>query len=93
MYFSLLEVTNIFVLRISGNCDVRGVRTTTVRDITMMYSQEWHMENVPLTLTFHIHIDSDCVGAQSLLSKDIGEEAVTLLPAARLLLPLISQKA
>ena len=45
------------------------------------------------TLTFHIHIDSDCVGAQSLLSKDIGEGAVILLPATRLLLPLTSQKA
>ena len=44
--FFLLKVTNIFVLRVSGNCDVGGLRTT-VRDATMMYSQERYMENVP----------------------------------------------
>ena len=49
-FISLLEVTNIFVLRVSGNCDVRGVRTTTVSDVTMMYSQERYMENVPCTV-------------------------------------------
>ena len=37
----------IFVLRISGNWDSRGVRTTTVCDVKMMYSQKWYMENVP----------------------------------------------
>ena len=47
-FFSLLEVTHIFVLRVSGNCNVRGVRTTTVCDVTVMYSQERYMENVPL---------------------------------------------
>ena len=47
----LLKVTNTFVLRVSRNCDVRGVRTTTVHDITMMYSQERYMENVPKVAT------------------------------------------
>ena len=28
-------------------CNVRGVRTTTVSDVTMMYSKEQYMENVP----------------------------------------------
>ena len=32
-FFSLLKVTKIFVLRVSGNCDIRGVRTTTVCDV------------------------------------------------------------
>ena len=45
--FSLLKVTNTFVMCISGNCDVHGIRTTTVRDVMMMYSQEQYMENVP----------------------------------------------
>ena len=49
-FFSVLKVTNSFVLHISGNCDVRGVRIT-VRDVTMMYSQERHMENVPSLLS------------------------------------------
>ena len=56
-FFSLLEVTNIFVLRVSGNCDVRGVRTTTVRDVMMMYSQERYMENVPLCIPFHCTVE------------------------------------
>ena len=43
--FSVLKVTNTFVLRASGKCDVRGIRTTTVRDVTM-YCQERYMENV-----------------------------------------------
>ena len=30
-----------------GSCDVHGVRTTKVRDITMMYCKERYMENVP----------------------------------------------
>ena len=48
-FFSLLKVTKIYVLHVSGNCDIRGVRTaTTVRDVKMMYSQERYMENVPL---------------------------------------------
>ena len=46
-FFSLLKVTKIFVLHVSGNCDIRGVRTTTVHDVKMMYSQEQYMENVP----------------------------------------------
>ena len=46
-FISLLKVTNTFVLHVSSNCHVRGVRTTTVRDVTMMYSQEWYTENVP----------------------------------------------
>ena len=49
-FFSVLKVTNSFVLHISGNCDVCGVRIT-VRDVTMMYSQEWYMENVPSLLS------------------------------------------
>ena len=31
-----------------SNCNVCGVRTTTVRDVTMMYCQKRYMENVPL---------------------------------------------
>ena len=46
-FFPVLKVTNTFVLRVSGNCDVRGIRTTTVCDVTMMYCQERYMENVP----------------------------------------------
>ena len=46
-FFFWLKVTNTFVLHVSGNCDVCGVRTTTVCDLTMMYSQEWYTENVP----------------------------------------------
>ena len=48
-FFSLLKVTKVFVLRISGNRDIRGVRTT-VRDVKMMYSQERYMENVHVPL-------------------------------------------
>ena len=35
------------------------------------------------TLTLHFRINSNCVGTQSLLSKDVGKEAMTceLLPA------------
>ena len=29
------------------------------------------------TLTFHFRTNSDCLGDQSLVSKDVGEEAVT----------------
>ena len=47
-FFSLLKVSKIFVLRVSGNCDIRGVRTTTVRDVKMMHSQERYMEDVPV---------------------------------------------
>ena len=38
------------------------------------------------TLTFHFHVNSNCLESQSLLSKEIGEEAVTseLLPVAQL---------
>ena len=46
-FFSLLKVTKIFVLRVNGNCNIHGVRTTTVRDVKMMNSQERYMENVP----------------------------------------------
>ena len=46
-FFSLLKVTKIIVLRVSGNCDICGIRTTTVHDVKMMYSQERYMENVP----------------------------------------------
>ena len=47
LFFSVLKVTNIFVLHVSGNCDVCGVRITTVCDVTMMYCQEFYMENKP----------------------------------------------
>ena len=45
-FFSLLKVTNTFVLCVIGNCDIRGIKTT-VRDAMMMYSQKRYMENVP----------------------------------------------
>ena len=48
LFFSVLKVTNAFVLRVSGNCNVRGIRTVTVCDVTMMYCQEKYMENVPV---------------------------------------------
>ena len=37
-----------FVLHVKGSCDVHGVRTTKVCDVTMMYCKERYMENVPL---------------------------------------------
>ena len=46
---SVLKVTNTFALHVNGSCDVhgvRGVRTATVCDVTMMYSKEQYMENV-----------------------------------------------
>ena len=46
-FLSVLKVTNTFVLHVNGSCDVHGVRTTTLRDVTMMYCKEWYMENVP----------------------------------------------
>ena len=46
-FLSVLKVTNTFVLRVNGSCDVHGVRTTTLHDITMMYCKERYMENVP----------------------------------------------
>ena len=55
-FFSLLKVTKIFVLRVSGNCDISGVRTTTVRDVKMTYSQEWYMENVPRFLLVFLRL-------------------------------------
>ena len=48
-FFSLLKVTKVFVLHVSGNRDIRGVRTT-VRDVKMMYSQERYMKNVHVPL-------------------------------------------
>ena len=42
-FFSVKKVTNIFVLHVSGNYDVCGLRTTT---IMMMHSQEQYIENV-----------------------------------------------
>ena len=48
LFFSVLKVTNAFVLHVSGNCNVRGVRTATVCDVMMMYCQERYMENVPV---------------------------------------------
>ena len=44
-FLSVLKVTNIFVLHINGSYDVHGVRTTAVRDVTMMYCKERYMEN------------------------------------------------
>ena len=49
-FLSVLKVTNNFVLHINGSCDVHGLRTTTVRDVTMMYCKERYMENVPFHL-------------------------------------------
>ena len=46
-FFYVLKVTNTFVLRVSGNCNIHGVRTTTVCDVTMMYCKERYMESVP----------------------------------------------
>ena len=50
-FFSpMLEVINTFVLHVNSCCDVhgiRGVRTTPVCDVTMMYSKERYTENVP----------------------------------------------
>ena len=56
LFFSLLEVTNIFVLHVSSNCDICGIRTT-VCDVTMMYSQKRYMENVPLCIPFHCTVE------------------------------------
>ena len=41
-----VKVTNTFVL-LYGSCDVHGIRTTKVCDVTRMYCKEWYMENVP----------------------------------------------
>ena len=52
-FLSVLKVTNTFVLHVNSSCDVhgiRGVRTTTVRDVTMNYCKERYMENVPRVL-------------------------------------------
>ena len=40
-------LSNTFVLHVNGSCDVHGVRTKTVCDVTMMYCKERYMENVP----------------------------------------------
>ena len=32
-FFSMLKVTNTFVLHVNGSCGVHGLRTTTVRDV------------------------------------------------------------
>ena len=45
--FFFLSATNTFVLHVNDNCGAHGLRTTTVRDITMMYCKEQYMENVP----------------------------------------------
>ena len=49
-FFSVLKVTNTFVLHVNSSCDVHGARTTTVHDVTMMYCKERYMENVPYSL-------------------------------------------
>ena len=46
-FWSVLKVANNFVLHVNGSCDVHGLRTTTVRDVTVMYCKERYMENVP----------------------------------------------
>ena len=38
------KMTKIFVLRVSGNCDIRSVRTTTVRDKDDVFSGTVHGE-------------------------------------------------
>ena len=35
-----LSATNTFVLHVNGSCSAHGLRTTTVRDVTMMYCKE-----------------------------------------------------
>ena len=47
--FSLLFFLS--VLKVTNNCTLmqcHGIRTTAVRDVTMMYCKERYMENVPL---------------------------------------------
>ena len=38
-----------------GSCDIHGVRTTKVRDVTMMYCKERYMKNVPVFVAYHPH--------------------------------------
>ena len=44
--FSVLKVTNTFVLHGNVSWGVHGPRTTKVCDVTMMYCKEQYMENV-----------------------------------------------
>ena len=37
LFFLFFVLTNSFVLHVSGSCDIHGIRTTAVRDVTMMY--------------------------------------------------------
>ena len=55
--FFCVKVTNTFVLHVNGSCDAHGVRTTKVRDVTMMYCKERYMENVPFAIvSFWPHV-------------------------------------
>ena len=53
LFFFCVKVTNTFVLHIDGSCEVHGVRTSKVCDVTMMYCKERYMENVPLISRFY----------------------------------------
>ena len=46
-FLSVLKLTNTFVLHVNGSCDVHGIRTTTIRGVTMMYCKERYIENGP----------------------------------------------
>ena len=48
-FFFCVKVTNTFVLHVNGSCDIHGVRTTKVCDVTMMYCKEWYIEKVPFS--------------------------------------------
>ena len=45
LFFFCVEVTNTFVLHVNGSCNIHGVRTTKVRDVTMMWERyiTWRM--------------------------------------------------
>ena len=43
-FFFCVKVTNTFVLHVNGSCDIHGVRTTKVCDVTMMYCKECYIE-------------------------------------------------
>ena len=49
-----------YALTVTAN--IHGVRTTTVRDVTMMYCQKWYMENVPLWVSKIVKLFSNVPG-------------------------------
>ena len=58
-FLAVLKVTNTFILHVNGSCDVHGLRTTTVRDVTMMYCKERYMENVPNSCSWVEVLETD----------------------------------